>query len=228
MDKVMNAELLITKEGNFNFNNNSIIVDPKTITPEECEKLLSDWKRGKSQGLNNGYIWQDYTICFENENGILSFCFYEKKLECVSINVSLKDIKLIDGWPTEESSRKEISFIKKAFKKQFNGQLQYGKPFHIFDKKGFSASCGISYNEYIQKPFFTVELKKKVDSKTHFINITANGRSFYTSQGILNHHNLLISDLTGENITYDTHESARNKADEIISEYTLKGFDILN
>lgn len=139
-------ELEINRQGKITFPSLSVVFDPSELTPDICLEALADYKAKDDLNMGTSFIWQSYAVLFEGETAFLSFCFKEDLLIELSISVELSSQKTVDDWPTEASSKQEIKFIQKAFRKQFGGKLKYGKPYHYFDLKGFCAQCGISYH----------------------------------------------------------------------------------
>lgn len=138
-------ELVITGKGDITFPNIYISQSPRKLTPEACRNVLKQYESKNEWNVGNGYTWQYYHVNFEGKEAFLSYCFLGVRLVIIAINVILPDEKLIDNWPTEETSKREVKFIQKAFRKQFGGRLKYGKPYCFFDMKSFSAHCGITY-----------------------------------------------------------------------------------
>ncbi|MHB8862774.1 MAG: hypothetical protein ACYC6N_10235 [Pirellulaceae bacterium] len=101
----------------------------------------------------NGYAW--LTLHGMNLGGhpcTISLGFFGERLERVHWGVELSDAILEEGWPTRETSEKEIQFVRThlgaVFQRSFRkGEetFPWGVAWSTFDSKGFSASSGLRY-----------------------------------------------------------------------------------
>lgn len=139
-------ELVLTKDGNIHFPNIGVYLSTKELTPEDCDRLLQTYHNPKPWACGESGRFC-YAVTFEGEKAVIGFNFSGARLIFLLIGMRLSSVKLLDGWPTEADSKKEIQFVQKAFHKQFGGKLKYGKPFHYFDLKNYCAQCGISYEK---------------------------------------------------------------------------------
>lgn len=108
---------------------------------------------GQTRDLGNGYVWLFLgALSFGGRPAGLSLCFHEEALEMVTFGVSLPDDQMLDGWPSEESSLRQVRFMKKELECQLGVPLEegiarfaWGCAWSRFDPKGFMASAGVSY-----------------------------------------------------------------------------------
>lgn len=142
--------VIFNKDGNIVFPTLNKTLIATDVSPYSCQQLLSEYQYSIPNEEHMDFIWQAYQVIFEYMPSILSFCFYQSQLFSVHIYVMLPNSSLIAGWPSFESSQREIAFVEKAFAKQFNNTLKYGQPFYYYDRKSASAVCGILYKENSQ------------------------------------------------------------------------------
>lgn len=121
---------------------------PLELARDSLEGLLRN-----ERDVGNGYLWLSVSnVAFGGRPGGLSLCFHQGKLEMVTLGVSLPDDELLEGWPTEESSMRQVMFLRKELERQLLVTFQqgvarfsWGSAWSRFDPKGFMATAGVAY-----------------------------------------------------------------------------------
>lgn len=209
-------ELVILKSGLLSFPELHLELDPRLLTPKQCRTALGDYKNAEEWDVGTGYYWQYYKVLFGGFVTYLSFCFYGTQFSMLAMDASLPTDKLENNWPTEESMRLKVKFFKEIFTKQFGGKLGFGIPYHVLDQRSYSAACGISYQKYIKELRYSVEMQKKRQEFTDFVQINSIGINFHKTIGV-RIGNTLVSDRD----EHYTHKQAKCKNEKDCLEMTL-------
>lgn len=101
----------------------------------------------------NGYEWlQLKGFSFGDLPCGLGLCFSQGEVCQLSFGVVLPDIELVDGWPTRDSSQREVQFIRAQLSKQLKRsfasgteRFQWGSVWSMFDERGQQAASGLRY-----------------------------------------------------------------------------------
>lgn len=118
--------------------------------------LENFFRTGVNHG--NGYEWlMFHQLSFSSKPCGLSLCFHHDILKQVSFGVSMLDRSVDEGgWPTRETIDAEIFFIRQVLAELFSRsfstgheQFPWGTVWSDFDIKGFQASSGIRYAQYL-------------------------------------------------------------------------------
>jgi len=104
---------------------------------------------------HNGYAWIALDIPslrLDGRPASLSLCFFEGRLGMLALGVSLPDDEDEEGWPTEQSSLRQVAFLRRTLAKQLGVSMEegvadfpWGRVWARFDPKGFMATAGIRY-----------------------------------------------------------------------------------
>lgn len=222
-------ELIILKSGLLTFPEVNLELNPKTLTPKQCRTSLAPYKNGDERDVGTGYFWQYYKVSFGHYPAYLSFCFYGTQLYRLAMDSLLPTDKLQDNWPTEESMLLTIKFYKKMFKQQFGGKLSYGSTYNILDQRSYSPQCGISYASYVKELRYSLEMTKKRDQFTDFVQIGSIGINFHITKGVLV-KNTLVSNreehYNHSQTKFKNEKECLAKVLETIEEYKSKGYKI--
>lgn len=107
-----------------------------------------EWDHG------NGYAWigLNGSLRLQEMQASMSLCFFEGRLTQVMLSVALPDDEDEEGWPTEQTSLRHVSFLRRALGKQLGHdmasgrvELPWGTVWARFDIKGFMATAGVRY-----------------------------------------------------------------------------------
>jgi hypothetical protein len=101
--------------------------------------------------MQTGYVWvRLQSVSFGNQPAAMSLCFFEDKLQMVTLGIALPDDDVDGNWPTEVTSWRHVAFMRKELERQLLCSLDqqnfsWGSAWSNFDIKGFRASAGICY-----------------------------------------------------------------------------------
>ena len=106
-----------------------------------------------NRDYGNGYEWLYlHQVSFDGKKAWLSLCFFKNELEMLLISVSLPDDTELDNWPTEETSLRQVAYMRKVLEKQLSCSMKighhefsWGSAWSNFDIKGYQASGGLRY-----------------------------------------------------------------------------------
>ena len=121
---------------------------PLELVRDSLEGLLQ-----RERDVGHGYIQLSVAnVAFGGRPAGLSMYFHQGKLEMVTLGVSLPDDELLEDWPTEESSMRQVMFLRKELERQLLvtfeqgvARFSWGSAWSRFDPKGFMATAGVTY-----------------------------------------------------------------------------------
>ena len=147
--------------------NHAMIFNPKdgSLQLTECDFLIVDGvsRDAAMSGLaefytsntdyKNGYEWLHFSeVTFGERPAGFSLCFHNGFLVSMHFGVSLPDDEDFMEWPTQETSERQVAFIRRVLKKQLgrsfttgSESFKWGGMWASFDHRGFQASAGLNY-----------------------------------------------------------------------------------
>lgn len=115
---------------------------------------FAPWLEG-GRDVGNGYEWVGLSrLRLSERPAWLSLCFHEGRLTMLTMGVSLADDEEEAGWPTEDTSLRQVAFLRRVLGRQLgqsmatgSASFDWGVAWSNFDPKGFMASAGLRYEQ---------------------------------------------------------------------------------
>lgn len=139
------------KDGSIRISTCELVICDRLLI-EDAKLHLQRFIRSATD-YKNGYEWLYLgSLNFGDMPAGLSLCFFNGELWMATFSVGLPDDEDFDNWPTEETSMRQVAFMRKVLEKQLSCSMKighhefaWGSAWSNFDIKGYQASGGLRY-----------------------------------------------------------------------------------